>query len=503
MVKDRKSNGKTKRQVFIGLPQRVPKLLGDKSEDRLEKQGDATDTNKKMMESVIKSKGNASIDGVFAFPPDNIASDNNHRHVQSKDLGCTSESRSDFNSPRNEVLTQLPPSKKHDLGSYKEDISRKENDAVESVHVFSQGIKTNHDLRTRNTDICGDVSYISKSRLNSNNLEEKDSTKSHSSNNHDIRFTTKVSKSNGNESFPVPNNASSTSPCNSSVQFDYCAPMVNGSGGDYEAIPRGPLAPYSVDRRTVDNLKHNCNMSTQVDNNFSQRESDERQRMSLASIALNTVNNTSNLVSVRDVQQDRLQQGVNVCQSGPKVCCVKDVDLEQMTELASANRMTASPTSSEKTSENVMAKFDLFCHSTPAMRNANTTPIHNCTHNISDAKGMDYTAQPLSKLSQLKEKETGNEESCKDLCPSLKLFYSKENFSTSQHPGNTPKGLPEVSTEVDTSKCSLSDDSKLKSVSVKIPNNYTIESVTVNGEAYSKLNMIGRGGSSEVRIVAW
>ena len=497
LVKDRKSNGKTKRQVFTGLPQRVPKLLADKSKDRLEKQQGTTDTNKKMIESVMKSKGSDSIDGVYAFPPDNIASDNTHRHVQSKDLGCTSESKSDFNPSRNEMLTQLLPSKKHGLGCNKED------DAAESVHVFSQGIKTNHDFGPRNTDIwSGDVNYISKSTVNSNILEEKNSTKSHSSSNHDIRFTTKVSRFNRNESFPVPNNVSSSSPCNSSVQFDYGAPMVNGSDRDYEAIPRGLLAPSSVDRHTLDDLKYNCNMSTQVDNDFSQLESSERQQVPLASIAVNTVKNTSNLVSVHDLQHDRLQQGLNLCQSGPKVCYVKDVDLEQLTELSSANRMAASTTSSEKYSGNIMANFDLFCHSTPAIENANTTPVHRCTHNIPDTQGMDCSTQPLSKLSQLKEnKETKNEESCKDLCPSLKLFYSKENFSNSQRQGIIPKGPPEVSTDTDTSNCPLSDDSKLKSVSPKIPNNYTIESVTVNGKAYSKLNMIGRGGSSEVYTV--
>lgn len=87
-MKGRKSNRRAKRSVFIGLPQRVPKLTNDESKD---KQGveDASGKNIEMKnEPVIKTKESDGVDGVFAFPRDDEPSDAQAQDTPVSDAQC-------------------------------------------------------------------------------------------------------------------------------------------------------------------------------------------------------------------------------------------------------------------------------------------------------------------------------------------------------------------------------------------------------------------------------
>jgi hypothetical protein len=170
----------------------------------------------------------------------------------------------------------------------------------------------------------------------------------------------------------------------------------------------------------------------------------------------------------------------------------------------------------------------------------------NCNLNGPSAlttQGTNFTPQPPSKLSQFKKKKgtesgvSAGEKSCQDSGLSSKSAHSKQLSSNSHHPNVTRKRFPEVSAEIETSDRSFSNNGKLKSVSLTLPNSTVstnsrsasygnpqsnnsisgyhsdvkdisrmrgqnpsaIPSIAVNGKVSRKLDMIGRGGSSEVR----
>ena len=299
------------------------------------------------------------------------------------------------------------------------------------------------------------------------------------------------------------------------------------------------LSDPPVYRHIEDNLKHNGNASTQIYS--SQVGSDLRQRMPLASIALNAHKNTpTNLESSQYKLQNPVRHGGNLGQAVPEVCPKKNID-------------SVAYTSNWKRSENDLSrsdipKFNPFCHSTPATEKANAIPTQISTQ--SAPQETNFTIHPLSKPQLQKQNETASgvyvstgEESCKDSGPNFQPVRSNQTLSSnnSSHLAIcTPKNIanhPEDSAEVKTSSTSVSNDSRLKSVSSTLPNSTismnsrcassghsqlnnsisgfqsdmkdvsrmsgenhsTIQSITVNGKVYRKLNMIGRGGSSEVR----
>jgi hypothetical protein len=510
LVKERKSNRKAKRSVLIGLPQRVPKPLGEKPQTRLEEQQGASDENKKIVATLTQTKAYDCIDGVYAIP-------------QNGEEECIFESIPDISTSDNKRATHLPPSNKQ---GNKEMILKKENDSIDVVYTFPQGMKTNPNVSEHSSDVRS-KDYISKS----NNFVNKISATPIFSDNPLIRNNKEnVFGFECNVTPLVPPNVSS-----SAIPFN-CAPTV--SGHDCHQTVSGGLSSPSVDQLVVENLRHDCTISSQIDNNFSQTGSCLRQRMPLASVALNPVKNTTNLVSFHD-QYNPLQKGVNPGQIGPKICPVEDSDFKQRNKLAPANIVAASTTPCSKSLENlsssVIAEFRPFCGSIPGIEKANEISIHNFAYSAHSTQGMNYTTKPHSELSQMKEeKNTKSAKACKDLCPSSQAFHSEENFSNSQHPSLIAQTFPEVSTDIETSSCPFTNDSKSKPVSLTIPNNTgvpacnnnfkpnhstsgvgtfvknmsqiggpnsgAIENITVNGKVYSKLNRIGRGGSSEVRM---
>ncbi|CAB3992517.1 dual specificity kinase TTK isoform X1, partial [Paramuricea clavata] len=299
------------------------------------------------------------------------------------------------------------------------------------------------------------------------------------------------------------------------------------------AFPQDP----PVDRHIEANLKHNGNASTQIYS--SQVGSDLRQRMPLASIALNANKNIpTNLESPQYKLQNAVRHGANLAQAVPEVCPKKNID-------------SVAYTSNWKRLENDLShsdipKFNPFCHSTPATEKANAIPTRISTQ--SAPQETNFTIYPLSKPQLQKQNETASgvyvstgEESCKDSGPNFQSVQSNQTLSSnnSSHLAIcTPNNIvnhPEDSAEVKTSSTSVSNDSRLKSVSLTLPNSSismnsrcansghsqlnnsisgfqsdmkdvsrmsgenhsTIQSITVNGKVYRKLNIIGRGGSSE------
>ena len=125
MAKERKSNRRTNRSVFVGLPQRIPKPMKDESRARKGEQERTNCTNTGIIESLIQTKENDSIDGVYAFPQGNKTSDTQScNEVQNKELDCVSNSKLDSSNSYKKMSTQLPASNKQDLGNNKENIFR-------------------------------------------------------------------------------------------------------------------------------------------------------------------------------------------------------------------------------------------------------------------------------------------------------------------------------------------------------------------------------------------
>ena len=168
MVKDRQSSRRTKRSVFIGLPQRVPKLVKDES---IAGQEGASDTNVGMIESLIKPKENDSIDGVYAFHARGSNTRDHSTHgsdVQSKQLDCIPNLKPDMSDLLN----------KNDLGNNKENIFRSENESIGGVSAFPASAKASDDNITHGSDIQSkDLDSISMPKQNSSNFHKGKATK--------------------------------------------------------------------------------------------------------------------------------------------------------------------------------------------------------------------------------------------------------------------------------------------------------------------------------------
>ena len=371
-MKGRKSNRRAKRSVFIGLPQRVPKLTNDKSKD---KQGveDASEKNIEMKnEPVIKTKESDGVDGVFAFPRDDEPSDAQAqdtpvseaqcldvRNIKKEDGISVSKSRISLEK----ISTKPPHSNTQHLGHDKENIFPPKCDL----------------------DISSVVGKIS--------IENKCKSTVYLRNNPNLSST------------KVP----STDEC-AKTKSDICstAPPDRRTGKPHEPGP------------------------------------ELRQRTPLASIGLDIVNKPPQMVS------SQLENRVQKCRD-------------------------------EKPSQYTGKTFQSAHFNQKSTLNGNTGAQHGSAiqkNSFTHTAGSDEIKTPHT--------------SCNNNSKSTSLSFTLASNAISNDSSSASSGLSHLS--MAGIKHGMHEMSRMTA-----QNSSAIQNVTVNGKTYNKLNMIGRGGSSEVR----
>lgn len=403
MVKGRKTNRRAKRSVFIGLPQRVPKSTNDESKD---KQGEENESDKNIQitsESVLKTKENDYVDGVFAFPQDDHPSELQAQETlvnkfqcldvgKSKGVDGISESRPRV-SPK-KISPKLPPSNTQHIGNDKE-------------NVFPPNCYSDV------PSVVGKMSHGNKYLCNSNVYLH---------NNQNISSAKKLS---------TVDEYVGTQSIKSVCRFDH----DHKTQSDIRST-----AP--LDRRIG-------KPSTESGSNFSEPGSELRQRTPLASIGLDIVNKPPHLVP------PQLENPLQKCRAKT---CEKPNQHQGKTFQSVHCSQTSTLNGNTGSQHNSLIQKNSFSHNEGS---ADIKTAQTSLSNDSKSRSLSFTLPSNTMCKSVSSANSG---------------LSKPGYSVSEF----QHGMQEISR-------------------MTAKNSSAIQSITVNGKMYSKLNMIGRGGSSEVR----
>ena len=395
MVKGRKSNRRAKRSVFIGLPQRVPKLTNDDSKGK-QKEQDESDKNIQVKnESVLETKESDCVDGVFAFPQDDQPSEAQAQDSlvseiyclgvgKSIDLDGISESKPRI-SPK-KISPKLPPSNTQHTENDKENVFPAN---------FNSGISS----------VDGKMSHGNIYSCNSNvylhNNPNLSSTK----------MSTTADESAGTQSIK------------SVCRLDH------KTQSDIRSI-----AP--LDRRIR-------KPPTESGSNFCEPGSELRQRTPLASIGLDIVNKPQHLVP------SQLENPVQKCRAN----------------------------TGEKPNQHLGKTFQSVHCGQKSTLDSKTGSRHDSLKQKNS-----FTLNEGS--AEIKTPHT----SCSNDSKSRSLSFTLPSNTTSKSVSSASAGLSKLGNSMSEFQHDMQEISSS-----------AIQGVTVNGKMYNKLNMIGRGGSSEVR----